>query len=104
MKQKSPKKATTVLHERYFAGNPEALATLEEERANARIGARIYALRKENGLTQRELDKRVGTTASVICRLENADYEGHSLAMLERIAAAVGKRVEIRFVKSRTRV
>jgi hypothetical protein len=40
----------------------------------------------------------VDTTASVICRLEDADYEGHSLAMLNRIAAALNKRVEIRFV------
>jgi len=40
----------------------------------------------------------VGTTASVICRLEDADYSGHSLAMLRRIAAAVGMRVEVRFV------
>jgi hypothetical protein len=42
--------------------------------------------------------KLVGTTASVICRLEDADYEGHSLAMLRRIAAALGKRAEIRFL------
>ncbi len=40
----------------------------------------------------------VGTTALVICRLEDADYEGHPLAMLQRIAAALNKRVEIRFV------
>ena len=31
----------------------------------------------------------IGTTASVICRLEDSDYEGHSLAMLRRIAGAV---------------
>jgi transcriptional regulator with XRE-family HTH domain len=49
-------------------------------------------------LTQRELAKLVGTTASVVCRLENADYDGHSLAMLRRIAAALEKRVEIRFL------
>ena len=42
--------------------------------------------------------RKAGTTASVICRLEDADYEGHSLAMLRRIAAALDKRVEIRFV------
>jgi predicted transcriptional regulator len=42
--------------------------------------------------------KRVGTTQSVISRLEDADYEGHSLAMLNRIAAAVERHVEIRFV------
>jgi hypothetical protein len=44
------------------------------------------------------LARLVGTTASVICRLENADYEGHSLVMLNRIAAALRQRVEIRFV------
>ena len=40
----------------------------------------------------------LGTTNTVISRLENDDYEGHSLAMLRRIAAALGKRVEVRFV------
>jgi len=43
----------------------------------------------------------VGTTASVICRLEDADYEGHSLAMLNRIAAALHRRVETHFVPLR---
>ncbi len=43
----------------------------------------------------------MGTTASVICRLEDADYEGHSMAMLRRIAAALKKRVEVRFVPLR---
>jgi hypothetical protein len=40
----------------------------------------------------------VGTTASVICRLEDAGYEGHSMTMLRRVAQAMGKRVEVRFV------
>ena len=35
----------------------------------------------------------------MISRLEDADYEGHSLAMLNRIAAAVERRIEIRFVR-----
>jgi transcriptional regulator with XRE-family HTH domain len=74
------------------------LALLEEERANAEVARKILALRTQAGLTQRELAKLVGTTASVICRLEDADYEGHSLAMVRRIAAALRKRVEIRFV------
>ena len=48
--------------------------------------------------------KRRLTTASVICRLEDADYEGHSLAMLNRIAAALNRRVEIRFVPAERRL
>ena len=55
-------------------------------------------LRTKTGLSQRAMARKAGTTASVICRLEDADYEGHSLAMLRRIAAALDKRVEIRFV------
>lgn len=74
------------------------MAMLEEERANAEIGRKIYELRTRAGLTQKELADLVGTTASVICRLEDADYEGHSLSMLRRIAAALNRRVEIRFV------
>lgn len=42
--------------------------------------------------------KLVGTTTSVISRLEDAEYRGHWLKMLQRIAAAVGKRFELRFV------
>lgn len=90
--------AVEILHRRYYEGNPERLAELEEARADDETARMIYALRTEAGLTQRQLAKLVGTTASVICRLEDADYDGHSLAMLRRIASALNKRVEIRFV------
>lgn len=36
----------------------------------------------------------------IICCLEDADYEGHSLMMLRRIAVALNKRVEIRFMST----
>ncbi len=90
--------AVEVLHRRYFEGKPQRLAELEEERANAEVARRIFELREQAGLTQAQLAKAVGTTPSVICRLEDADYEGHSLTMLRRIAAALNKRIEIRFV------
>ncbi len=90
--------AIAIIHRRYYADWPEREASRQEERANAEIARKIYDLRKAAGLSQRALANLVGTTASVICRLEDADYEGHSLAMLQRIAAALNKRVEIRFV------
>jgi len=92
--------AAAIIHRRYFAGKNDKLILLEEERANAAIARQICALREKAGLSQRELARLIGTTASVICRLEDADYEGHSLAMLRRIAGALDKRVEIRFVAS----
>jgi DNA-binding XRE family transcriptional regulator len=101
-KQRKPTTdAVEILHRRYYEGRPERLAALEEERANAEIARKIYALRTQAGLTQRQLAKLVGTSASAICRLEDADYEGHSLAMLRRIAAALDKRVEIRFLPAK---
>ena len=93
--------AVAIIHGRYFAGKPERLKLLEEARANEEIARKILELRSKARLTQAQLGKLVGTTASVICRLEDADYTGHSLAMLRRIAAALNQRVEIRFVPIR---
>ena len=50
----------------------------------------VREMREDTGLTQAELAKRVGTTQSVIARLEDAEYTGHSLTMLGRIAMACG--------------
>jgi len=58
----------------------------------------IRRLRREAGLTQAELAARVGTTQSVISRLESDDYEGHSLSMLYRVAAAVNRRIAVQAV------
>jgi ribosome-binding protein aMBF1 (putative translation factor) len=96
---KSP--ALRYTYERYIKGKPEREASYEAELANAEVASMLYDLRTKAGLSQRELAKLVGTTASVICRLEDADYEGHSMAMLKRIAEALNKRVEIRFVSIR---
>ncbi len=90
--------AVEILHRRYYEGHPERMENLNEERANMQVARKVYDLRKKAGLTQQELAEKVGTKASVISRLEDADYQGHSLSMLRRIAEALGKRVEIRFV------
>jgi len=71
-------------------------------RADFEVAEMIHQIRTEAGLSQRALAKLVGTSASVICRLEDADYDGHSLAMLRRIAAALNQRVEVRFVPKDT--
>jgi ribosome-binding protein aMBF1 (putative translation factor) len=85
-------------YDRYVGDDPEKTQAFEEELANADVARRIYSLRTKAGLTQKQLALHVGTTPSVISRLEDADYKGHSLAMLRRIARALDKRLEIRFV------
>jgi DNA-binding XRE family transcriptional regulator len=90
--------AVQILYRRYYEGRPGRVRGLEEARANDSVARKLTALRLQAGMTQRQLAKLVGTTASAICRLENADYEGHSLAMLNRIAAALDQRVEVQCV------
>ena len=96
-KTKKTTDAVRVLHRRFFEGRPRMIALLAEERANAEIARKIHELRTAAGLTQESLAKRVRTSTSVICRLEDADYEGHSLTMLRRVASALDTRLELRF-------
>ncbi len=90
-------------YDRYVGDDQELIDSFEDELLNARVARHLYHLRTEAGLTQQQLADRVGTTASVICRLEDADYDGHSLSMLRRIADALDKRVEILFVPNSVR-
>jgi transcriptional regulator with XRE-family HTH domain len=80
-----------------FIGEDEELREMvRQEVLNAEIGQLIYDARTKAGLTQKQLANRLGTTQSVISRLESADYEGHSLSMLQRIAEALGQKLELR--------
>jgi len=101
MKSKAETKKTSdavAILDRMAGDNPELRRLQEEAIINASVAQLIYEARNKAGLSQSELADRVGTKQSVISRLEDADYEGHSLSMLQRIAAALGQCVEIRFL------
>jgi transcriptional regulator with XRE-family HTH domain len=87
--------AVRILHRRYVGEDAQRKASLEKERVNAEVARTIYELREQAGLSQKELAERVDTTQSVISRLEDADYEGHSLSMLNRIAKALNQQVQV---------
>jgi transcriptional regulator with XRE-family HTH domain len=72
---------------------------VEEATVNALVAKLIYDARIKARLTQKQLAELAGTQQPVIARLEDADYEGHSLMMLQRIAKALNRRVEIRLAK-----
>jgi len=65
------------------------------------VAQMIYDARTTAGLTQQQLAKMIGTQQSVISRLEHADYEAQSLAMLERIADALHLKVELRLTPAK---
>ncbi len=95
------KKATSdgmEIIERIIGDDAEVREMYEQAKANVHVAQLIYDARTEAGLSQTELAQMVGTTQSVISRLEDADYEGHSLSMLNRVAQALNRQVKIDLV------
>src|SRR5437016_6522229 len=80
-----------------LAANPKLAKAVEQEAFNADIAMKVYQARTEAGLTQKQLAARIGTHQSVISRIEDADYDGHSLGILKRIAKALGKDLRVEF-------
>lgn len=71
---------------------------VEQATVNALVAKLIYDARTAARLTQKQLADLVGTRQPVIARLEDADYNGHSLSMLHRIAHALNRRLDIKLV------
>ncbi len=85
-------------YEQLVGDDPQRQADVEQEIINVEAAQLIFDMRTGAGLTQRALALKVGTSASAINRLESADYDGHTLAMVRRIAAALNRRLELRAV------
>lgn len=82
-----------------MAADPDLAEAVEDASFNAHIAMQVYKARTAAGLTQKQLAERVGTRQSVISRIEDADYEGHSLSLLRRIAHALGKNLQVKLAK-----
>lgn len=96
--RRSTSDAVEILDRRFVGTDPARREAADKALEDAVVGQLIHDARLAAGLTQTELAGMVGTDQAVISRLENADYEGHSLTMLRRIARALGKKLDIRFV------
>ena len=90
-------KSATEIVGRLVGDDVELRRIIAEETLNAQVARLIYEARMRAGLTQQQMAELVGTKQPVIARLEDADYEGHSLSMLQRIAVALGLRLDVRF-------
>jgi ribosome-binding protein aMBF1 (putative translation factor) len=90
--------AVKIINNRYIKNDPAIQDLLREASLNAKVAQLIYAARKQAGLTQQQLADLIQTKQSVIARLEDTDYEGHSLSMLQRIGEALGQQIEIKMV------
>jgi len=95
---KQPTTDALKLLDRRFGVGEDAPALHEKFWEQAEVAEMLYAARMNAGLTQKQLAEAAETTQQVISQLEDADYQGHSLSMLRRIAAALDSHVEFRLV------
>lgn len=82
--------------------NPAVRAEYERiEREEMPALDAILRARKEAKMTQEDIAKKMGVSAPVVSRLENALVTGKhspSIATIRKYATAMGKRLEVRFV------
>jgi transcriptional regulator with XRE-family HTH domain len=75
--------------------DPAFAARFEDAGEAWDVALQITRLREDAGLTQKELAGLLETSQQQISRLESPAYEGHSLSMLRRVAAALHARVRV---------
>jgi predicted XRE-type DNA-binding protein len=85
-------------------GNRELNALFQRELTRLKLANQILKLREQENLSQAQLARRIGTHQSAVARMEQNTYRGYTVATLAKIAAAAGKRLEVRFVPSGRRM
>ena len=77
-------------------GEPRFREEWAKSETQYQITRQVIAARLEQNLSQRMLARRAKTTQAVISRIENMSVNP-SIGVLERIAQALGKRLEVSF-------
>ena|SRR5687768_9271587 len=100
MKRKDARQTTSareILRRRIYEGRPDRIAARDQTHREMALGMKIRRLREDAGLTQQQLGNRIGTQASALSRIEDADYDGHSMSLLGRVADALGMMLIVGF-------
>lgn len=87
-----------------LAADPQLDFLVELESLHASVAEEIVEAREAANLSQVELARQAHMQQSNLARLEDADYHGHSLNTLHKVAWALGMRVDVKFYKRQTLV
>lgn len=90
--------ALEIIDDLYFKGRPDMQELLARSRAKLALAHDLRTLREHAEVSQQELADRIGTTRSVIARLEKPGYEQHTVSTLLKYTGALGYTMEISFV------
>ncbi|KKQ92547.1 MAG: XRE family transcriptional regulator [Microgenomates group bacterium GW2011_GWC1_39_7b] len=88
-----------VTHEevkRELMKDPEFRKEWERSEPEYQLNRAIIRARIDKKMTQKELARRAKTTQAVISRIQNSSVSP-TLALVQRIAEAMGKKLEIKF-------
>lgn len=96
-----PSRASEILFDRFYKGRPRRIAELKRTRQELALGRKIRALRESRDLSQAQLAKALRTQAPAISRIEDADYDGHSLRILRKIADYFDQHLVVSFEPKR---
>lgn len=100
---KKPITDAVALMDRWYGGTPEWDEAVAEEELSLQIGLAVHDLRGSAGLTQKQLAGLIGTSQSVVSRVEHADYEGSALEIFKRVCFALHKKVQVRHTTRQSR-
>lgn len=76
---------------------PARRRSFDKELSRARLAVRIAELRREKGLTQGDLARRLRTTQQAVSDIETFKHSNVTLLTLERLARALGRRLVVDF-------
>jgi len=78
-------------------GSKKYRSAYSEQLAYDKIATQIFLLRKDRGLSQKELGRQVGMRQSRISKLEDPNNQQLSVSTLQRIAAALDVSLDVEF-------
>ena len=84
-------------YEKHFLAemkNPQFRKAYEEEYAKVKFAYQMMQLRKKQRISQAQLAKKLGTTQSVVARMETGQ-QNFTLDTLQKIASAFGRSLKI---------
>lgn len=94
-------KNAVAIIDRMIGDDQQLRRLIREAKTNADIAQMIYDARLEANLSQAALAELIDSNQQTISQLESADYEGHSLTMLRRIADALEQELVVQFVPAK---
>jgi DNA-binding XRE family transcriptional regulator len=100
-KRATTQSASRILFDRLYRDKPRRIAALNQTRRELSLGRQIRELREGKGLSQAQLARALGTQAPAISRIEDADYDGHSLRILRKIAEYFDQELIVAFKPQR---